>query len=118
MERRAIAQFKLEDGTEVFFAVPEPQDESAIEEVAVTGWATKVYQVADGAAGSFEQAIATIQPVANAVIGRLKTGLTTPADEVEVKFGLSLSADLGAIFSSVGADVNFEITLKWQNPKS
>lgn len=115
MERRAIAQFKLEDGTEVFFAVPEPQDDTAIEEVA--GRATRVYQVAEGAAGSFEQAIATMQPVVNAVIERLKKGLITPADEVEVKFGLSLSADLGAIFSSVGADVNFEITLKWQNPK-
>ncbi|WP_448571891.1 hypothetical protein [Trichothermofontia sp.] len=44
------------------------QVESAIEEVA--GWATKVYQAGDGAARSFEQAIAKIEPVANAGMGR------------------------------------------------
>jgi hypothetical protein len=41
-------------------------------------------------------------------------GLTTPADEVEVKFGLNLSVDSGVIFAAVGGEVNFEVTLKWQ----
>ena len=44
-----------------------------------------LHQVADGAAGSFEQAIVTIQPVANAVIERFQIRLIMFADEVEVK---------------------------------
>jgi hypothetical protein len=45
-------------------------------------------------------------------------GLNTPADEVEVKFGLKLTAEAGAIFSSVGGEVSYEITLKWNQNKA
>lgn len=106
---KALAQFTLEDGTEVLFEVPEPSDANAIEEVGIDA-GLRVYE----ATQTFEQAIAKVQPVANAIISRFKTGLTTPASEVEIKFGLVLTADAGAIFTSVGGAVNFEITLKWQ----
>ncbi|MDD1435474.1 hypothetical protein MEN24_03375 [Dolichospermum sp. ST_sed10] len=35
--------------------------------------------------------------------------------ELEVKFGIKLSADAGAFITSVGGEVNFEITVKWSN---
>jgi hypothetical protein len=38
--------------------------------------------------------------------------LNEPADEVEVKFGLKMSAELGAIVASGTAEANYEITLK------
>lgn len=107
---KAIAQFQLEEGSDitVLFTVPAPSDDSALEEVGLEA-GMLVYQ----ATQTLGQALDKIQPVANAIISRFKTGLTTPADEVEVKFGLTLSADAGAIFTSVGGEVNFEITLKW-----
>jgi hypothetical protein len=40
--------------------------------------------------------------------------LNEPADEVEVKFGLKMSAELGAIVASGTAEANYEITLKWK----
>jgi hypothetical protein len=66
---------------------------------------------------SFEEALDKIKPVASTLISKLR-GLNTPADEVEVKFGLKLTADAGAIFTSVGGEVSYEITLKWNQPKA
>ena len=107
---KAIAQFQLEADKDVtvLFAVPEPSDDSALEEVGLDA-GMMVYQ----ATQTLGQAMDSVTEVAKIVVNRLKTGLTTPADEVEVKFGITLSADAGAIFTSVGGDVNFDITLKW-----
>lgn len=113
MEKNAIAQFKLKNGTDVFFEVPTPTGKKAIQPVG-TGIGDKIYQVADGAAGTFEQALEKVKPIAETVMEKLVGGLTTPADEVEVKFGLNLTADAGVVFSSVGGEVSFEVTLKWQ----
>ena len=107
-EKRSLAEFKLEDGETTFLIeVPKPIDDSAIEEVSILD--EQIYKAQE----TFEAALDRVKPVASAVISRLKTGLTTPADEVEVKFGLNLSADAGVIFSTVGGEVNFEVTLKW-----
>jgi len=111
MEKKAIAQFKLEDGTEVYFEVPKPSGDSSTVDVAL---GDKVYEVAQGAAGTFEKALDIVKPVANAVISHIKDGLTTPADEVEVKFGFKLSVETGVLFSSVGGESSFEVTLKWK----
>ncbi|MGD1906571.1 MAG: CU044_2847 family protein [Leptolyngbyaceae cyanobacterium] len=108
---KALAQFELEDGSTFLIQVPEPESEDALEPVAIDG--QMIYQ----ATQKFEAALDVVKPVASAVLSRLKDGLTTPADEVEVKFGLNLSVDSGVIFATVGGGVNFEVTLKWQGNK-
>jgi len=59
-----------------------------------------------------EEALAIVRPVANTIIEKVKS-LNQPADAVEVKFGVKMSAELGAIIASGSAEVNYEITLKW-----
>jgi len=109
---KEIAQFSLEDGTKFLVEVDEPES-AAVERVAInTG--KMVLQ----ATQSFEEAIEIVKPLASVLITKLREGLTTPASEVEVKFGLKLSAEVGAIIASVGGDVNFEITLKWKEEPS
>jgi hypothetical protein len=110
VNKQAIAEFTLEDGTKAYFEVPKPDVGDAVENVAL---GEEVYKVAEGVAGTFEYALDKVKPVANAVINRLKTGLTTPADEVEVKFGFKLTVDAGVLFTSVGSEASFEVTLKW-----
>jgi hypothetical protein len=105
---RVLAEFPLEDGTTVRVEVPAPLDSSAVEEVSVLD--ETLYK----ADQTIESALDKVPKIASAVMSRLKTGLTTPADEVEVKFGLDLSVESGVIISSVGGGVNFEVTLKWQ----
>ncbi len=62
----------------------------------------------------FEDALNGIKPVANAIINKVKS-LNEPASEVQVKFGVKMSAELGAIIASGSGEVNYEITLKWDN---
>jgi hypothetical protein len=38
--------------------------------------------------------------------------------EMEVKFGVKLSTQAGVILTSVGGEVNFEITVKWSKEQS
>lgn len=112
MNKQSIAQFTLEDGkTSVYVQVPKPSSGNSVGEVAL---GEEVYQVADGAAGTFEKALDKVKPVADAVINRVVSGLTTPADEVEVKFGFKLTTDAGVLFCSVGGEATFEVTLKWK----
>lgn len=110
---KEVAQFSLEDGTTFLIEVDEPEG-AAVERVAANINPQKMVLQAKQ---TFEEAIETVKPVASTLITRLRKGLTTPADEVEVKFGLKLTAEAGAIFTSISGDVNFEITLKWKEEK-
>ena len=105
---QVFADFPLEDGTRVRVEVPRPIDDSAIAE------ASRLDDTLYEAQETIESALAKVTPIATAVMSRIKAGLTTPANEVEVKFGLNLSIESGVIISKVGGGVNFEVTLKWQ----
>jgi Trypsin-co-occurring domain 1 len=108
MKEKQLAEFSLEDGTKFLVEVDEP-DNIAIEKVALpTG------QMVAKAKQSFEESLDKVKPVAAAVVGKLRE---LSADEVEVKFGIKLSAEAGAIFTSLGGEVNYEITLKWNKKK-
>lgn len=108
---RVLADFELGEGEGfIRIEVPRPRmsGDDATEEVSIVD---DVLQAPE----TFDQALSKLQPVVEKVARRLKHGLTAPADEVEVKFGLKLSVESGVIISSVGGEVNFEVTLKWQN---
>ncbi|HBL12342.1 MAG TPA: hypothetical protein DD379_13220 [Cyanobacteria bacterium UBA11162] len=108
---KQLVEFSLEDGTKFLVEVDEPET-TAVQRVALPSgrFALKAQQ-------SFEEALEKVKPVASSIISKLRS-LNTPADEVEVKFGLKLTADAGAIFSSVGGEVSYEITLKWHQNQS
>ncbi|MEM9447311.1 MAG: CU044_2847 family protein [Cyanobacteria bacterium P01_E01_bin.6] len=108
---KELAQFKLNDGTAFLVEVDKLQAirGSSIERVAAVNSEQMVLQ----ATQTLEQAIDLVRPVASTVLSRLQAGLTTPADEVEVSFGLKLSAQAGVVFGSVGGDVTFGVKLKW-----
>lgn len=116
----AIAQFQLEEGSTVtaLFAVPKPKAGNALEPGNALEEVADVGQLVYRAKQTLGEALDVVQPVANTIMSRFTSGLTTPAKEVEVKFGLTLTAEAGAIFTSVGGDVTFEITLKWENQTS
>lgn len=101
-----LVEFPLESGgyitVEVEESLPVPTDDR----IGIGD------QMAYRAKQSFETALSKIEPVANTIITKIR-GLNQPADEVEVKFGLKMSAELGAIVASGNAEVNYEITLKW-----
>jgi Trypsin-co-occurring domain 1 len=105
-----LAEFSLEDGTTFLVEIEEPESPT-IERVALPSG-----RMILKAQQTFETALDQIKPVASTIISKLKD-LNTPADEVEVKFGIKLTADAGAVFASIGGEVNYEITLKWNQNK-
>ena len=62
---------------------------------------------------TFEQALDKVKPAASAIIRKLRSLHDSP-DEIEVEFGLKLSAELGAIVASTHIDANYSVTLKWK----
>jgi len=107
MVDKQLAAFSLEDGTQFLVEVDEPANTHAIERIALPSG-----ELVLKAQQTFEAALDQVKPVASTIISKLKQ-MNTPADEVEVKFGLKLTVDAGAIFASVGGEVTYEITLKW-----
>ncbi len=112
---KELAQFKLEDGTAFLVEVDKPvlARGETLQRVALVDTNKMVYE----AKQTLEEALDKVRPVAEATVKKLKSGLTQPADEIEVTFGLKLNAEAGVVFGSVGGEVTFEVKLKWQKDK-
>ena len=70
-------------------------------------------QVVVQARTSFAEAMDKIKPVAANIIGKVRELKDSP-DEVEVKFGVKMTAEMGAVIASANVAGNYEITLKWK----
>lgn len=106
MAEKVLVEFALEDGTAFLVEVEEPEDTStAIEKVALPSGK----EIAK-AQKTFSEAIDNIKPVVASLNNKFKD---LGPKEMEVKFGVKLSADAGAILTSVGGEVTFEVTVKW-----
>ncbi|WP_375498522.1 CU044_2847 family protein [uncultured Nostoc sp.] len=104
---KRLIQFPLEDGSYILVEVDKPESEDSIGRI---GRQEDLLQKAEQ---TFETALEGIKPIANTIINKLRT-LNQPANEVEVKFGIKMSAEAGAIIASASIEGNYEITLKWK----
>lgn len=69
-------------------------------------------ELAANATQTFEEALERIKPGAEAVIAKLRT-MTAKPDEMEVTFGLKMSAEAGAFIASASTEANFTVLLRW-----
>ncbi len=111
--RKELAEFSFADGKGTFLVEVDKVSGSTTERAALGDTDEMVTR----AKQTFEDAIDKITPVATRAIQRIRQGLTTPASEVEIKFGIKLSVEAGAIITSVGGEANFEVTFKWKQDK-
>ncbi|MFQ5793665.1 MAG: CU044_2847 family protein [Candidatus Bipolaricaulia bacterium] len=100
-----LIEFPLDGGGSIVVEVDEP--EGGMVRAARPG------EIAAKASQTFEDALERIKPAASAIIAKLRD-LSESPDEVDVEFGLKLSADLGAFIASAGAEANFNVTLTWK----
>ncbi len=107
---KELAEFTFNDGSETFLVEVDKLRGSSAERAALGDTEETVAK----AKQSFEEALDKVTPVAARAIQRIRQGLTTPADEVELKFGVKLSSEVGAFIASVGGEANFEVTIKWK----
>jgi hypothetical protein len=69
--------------------------------------------VVERAQTSIEDALEKAQPMASGLVSKLRSIADSP-DEVQVEFGLSLSANAGAMLvTGASAGANYKVTLKW-----
>ncbi|OUC12062.1 MAG: hypothetical protein B0A82_24510 [Alkalinema sp. CACIAM 70d] len=108
---KRLLKFHLDDGTPYFFEVEDVTSGTGTGP-SLSGRSAK--ELAVEASKTLDEALRVVQPVTKQVVDRLRSGLTKDANEVEVKFGLKLTAGTDVIFASVGGEVNFEVTLKWK----
>jgi hypothetical protein len=109
---KRIVEFPSENGDSILVEVNEPglTDSS----IGITDDRIGIReQMIEKSTKSFESALETIKPVANAILTKLGS-LHQPADEIEVKFGIKFSSKFEAVVASGTGEVNYEITLKWK----
>ena len=68
--------------------------------------------VAEKAAQTFDAALAGIKPIADTVRRHL-TAAIADASEVEVEFGIKLTANAGIIVAGTSAEGNCKVSIKW-----
>lgn len=65
---------------------------------------------------SFDDSVAAVRKMAEAMVQQLREKFQGPPDEVQINFGIKASAEVGGIIvSRSGMEANFNIMLRWGN---
>jgi hypothetical protein len=73
--------------------------------------------VVERAQTSFEDALDRARPMASGLVRKLRDigdAAGNPPDEVQVEFGIVLSAAAGAVLASASAEANYKVTMTWK----
>ena len=103
-----LVEFQVEEGNSVLVEVEDVESDELTPAAKVPG------EIAAQAEKTFGEAIERIEPMIHKLKEKLDAA-TQPADEVEVKFSVKLSGEVGAVLTKVGGEATYEITLRWQN---
>lgn len=106
---KQLIEFPLEAGGYILVEVEVEESEFDSELIP----ATNPQEVIVKAEKSLEYALEKVKPAAESIINKLR-GLSDPPDEVEVEFGIKLSAEAGAFVASAGIEANYKVTLNWK----
>jgi translation elongation factor EF-G len=101
-----LVEFQVGDGESIFVEVED------VESADIKPVSKKPGEIAAKARKTFGEALDTLQPMIRDIKARIDA-LNQPADEVEVKFSVKLSGEVGAVLTKVGGEATYEITLKW-----
>lgn len=101
---KQLVEYELEGGASIMVEVELP--EAGIQRAGREDQPVK-------ATRKFEAALEQVKPVAEKVLETLR-GLANPPNEIDVQFGIKLSAKAGAIIASADTEANFTVTLTWK----
>jgi hypothetical protein len=107
-----LVEFPLENGGSV---IVEVEDRTASDRIVRRGLgqAARPGEIAVRAGETLESAFSRVQPAAVAMVSKLRD-LDDAPDEVEVEFGIQLSAEIGAIVAHTAGEANFHVRLVWK----
>jgi len=104
---KRLVEFPLEEGGSIVVQIDEPETGGTIR----AGRDETIEKVKD----TFEEALNRVLPAAKSVVEKLQRMESRP-DEIEVNFGINLSAKAGAFIALASADANFGVTVRWTKP--
>ena len=102
---KRLVEFSLEGGGTVLVEVDALEEPGPIP--AARG------EVVQRAHKTFEEALEVVRPMAQVILDKLHA-LHDPPDEVQVEFGLKMSAEAGALIAAASAEANYRVTLTWK----
>ncbi|WP_368680476.1 CU044_2847 family protein (plasmid) [Rhodococcus opacus] len=117
-----LVEFSLTDGDTVLFEVAKGVTNDG---TPVRGWRDQAPGKSGGSAepvvrragSSFEEAVESIRPTANALVAQLRS-LSDGPQEIVIEFGLQMSAKAGAFIAEAATAANFKVTLTWRDDSS
>jgi len=101
---RLIA-YRLETGETVGVEVDEPDVDGVVR-------AGRPDEIAETASKTFESALADLRPATDHLVTQLRQIAQKP-DQIQIEFGIKLTAAAGAVFAKAGGEANFKVTLTW-----
>lgn len=107
---KQLVEFELEDGTSVVFETDRDESDGSIERISRGG---DENDQPKKAVQTFNKVAKSIQPAAQIVLDSLKE-MNSPK-EIQLEFGLKFGAKTGVILASADTEVNFKVTVKWEN---
>ena len=108
---KRLVEFPTQGGDSIFVEVED------IAPVGGTRRSLSPSSVIERAQTSFEDALEKTRPIASGLIGKLREigdSAVTPPDDIQVEFGLLLSAEAGAVLAAASATANFKVTMTWR----
>jgi len=104
-----LVEFPLEDGSTMMVEVAESEQEG-LQRVSRGGDIILRAQV------TLENSLDKIKPAAQGIVEKLRSLHDAP-DQIEVQFGINLSAECGAVLAAAGVVANYSVKLMWTKEK-
>jgi len=106
---KRLVEFPLADGGTVLVQV----DDAHARGEVTRGWGDRDQGVVQQAQQTFEEAVSRVQPAIQGLLHELRSLAETP-EEIQVEFGLQLSAEVGAFVAGASTTGNFKVSMTWQ----
>ncbi|MFC9335942.1 CU044_2847 family protein [Arthrobacter sp. NPDC057009] len=104
-----LVEFPLENGDSILVQV---FDGRSADGETRRGWGDRDDRVVEQAQQSFERAVARVQPAVQGLLNQLRSLAETP-EQIQVEFGLQLSAEVGAFVAGASTSGNFKVSMTW-----
>jgi hypothetical protein len=101
-----LVEFPLEGGGTVVVEVAEPVSGGAVRRGLGPA------ELVGRADETVDAAFARVKPAAAALVEGLRDLVDAP-DEIQVKFGIRLSGEVGAVIAKTSGEANFEVVMRW-----
>lgn len=104
---KRLVEFVSQSGEIIYVEVDEPQFGDGVTRRGISPIAGTV----ERAKLTFEEALDKAQPVAEALVNKLRS---LEPDEATIEFGMTLSAEAGAILAAASSSAHYKVTLQWR----